>query len=77
MDAIKDNAYSAPPMTAPPVTCAYTVGNNSDGDTVFKIGGDGYTTTLTMKPDAVRHLIRMLSTSILENSNDNTNQETA
>jgi hypothetical protein len=71
MGAIKDNAYSVPPVNPPQSNCHYTVGNDEYGNTVLKIGGDGYyTTTLTMPPDAVKHMIRMLSTSIMETKDD-------
>jgi hypothetical protein len=51
--------------------CIYTVGTDSDGKVVLKIGATGFgTTTLTMTVDATRQMMRMLEAAIPVNSSE-------
>lgn len=48
----------------PTVTVAYTVGLDTECNTVMKVAG----TTLTMSPEAVRQLIRLLEATLPEDT---------
>lgn len=70
MTAIKD-VPKVQPVEEPRPKTHYTVGNDDVGNTVLKIGGDGYyTTTLTMNAVGTRHLIKLLEATIMEDDNE-------
>jgi len=52
-------------LVAPEPVVHYTVGNNSDGGVVLRVG-DYYATTLSMNTAGCRHLIQMLEAAIQE-----------
>ena len=63
MKDINESAYVTPAEL--PAECHYTVGTDSDGRVVLKVGGSGYaTTTLTMDEVGTRQLIRMLEAAL-------------
>ena len=51
----------------------YTVGNDTDGNTVMKFNSDGFGMTLTLNEEGVRHLIRMLEASLPEKKTNQLN----
>lgn len=56
---------AVPESATTPAECYYTVGTDSDGKVVLKVGGTGYvTTTLTMTVDATRQMIRLLEAAM-------------
>ena len=69
MKDIKESAYVTPAKL--PAECHYTVGTDSDGSVVLRVGGTiNGTTTLTMNDVGTRQLIRMLEAALPEDETE-------
>lgn len=67
----KEEVPEAAPVQKDEQHVPYTIGNDTDGNTVMKFNSNGFGMTLTLNEQGVKHLIRMLQASV---SDTKTNQ---